>query len=1083
MPTFERSLSARHRVSSIESTATELMSLSQESDEDGTASKKQKTQKSWDQQMIADLEAIMQTCRTGNTVCEMQTDAEGRQRIHVNKEACTRNLEDDYGVFVVTVDLYEGTGAKGSLIFHDFDDFCHYYESLDEFDRHFYVRNHEHKGMRMCFDIDGLVIGEEFIDVETLVDELCNALTEFCKNSPHVLPGSPEIEVTNFAVYTCPKRNKEGAELFSVHIHDTANYFSTPRTQRTFMQLFVDYCKTNYATDFGIDCSIYNNAHSLRLPGCCKFDGKPPRVLVPFGDSPTGRDALRVALLVEPHGADAMRMKTTAAAPAPAGRTRVNRHGTTVPDLRPDDGAAAARCDPAVLRRTKDRLAYMLQLDSFSVLDANEHRIIWKNDEPFECARCNRTHENNTNFRTMVYTDGAGVKRIGMLCFQTASHAPMADWSVDLGLLNPDQHCFTFDPSALMHIIHEVTDECTELRELEKTVKRLERESQKVAREPVEPVDCPRHSTDWNLNRRAKYDEQRARFDAQQDEHSGGLEEAKARIEELKPAIDAAQHKAVQYVSQFYVKCNIQRGFVFRLRFERSEDEDEDDKIVGIEQMANSISGFIQNTTKGLFETFTFTGDTSGNVFKLWMDSQDVPLYNGMGYYPDGSPLVHKNPDFLNTWKGMAFTHHADYLSTLGVPFEEIPGRYFPATMQIIRDRTEYGCDEGLNEQTQFFTYWINALLTQPGKPLPIMNVLMGGMGTGKSLITTLLSKLVGLCNYKEVTGLEHLFGKWNDHLLNKLLFVVAEIGLLTSRARNPDQEVEHELKKMLDGGGGRKEVRAKFQSAAEADMTMWVVGCSNNEFCVEVDMNERRKNPIDGTRNETPHRYYVQMVREIESLTTLKVIFHWFSDPRNAAPGGPDAFFRDPSNLPQTPYVCRLKSAHASGALPNAQDALDITETLNKLFFTQLLKSIDDVEESQVELFPFPLLSMDEHMSRESLVPIAQGDVRGPTIGEETCYFVEGDAKTPSYIRVPSRLLWGNVMGSQRQGIRGAQGLVKSLIGRNISQRYRDWYKQVKTSQTNRINGECMACFIIPYGAGGSELKLIGAAVLDYIS
>lgn len=972
-------------------------------------------------------------------------------RVQINKEKISRNIVVDYNCFAVTYDLGLDAGPKGTMIFPSFDAFFDYRETLAQGAENFY-----HRAGPGCiplfFDIDELKIGQDFSTPQQVVRALLEELNQFIGDCDEVL-SEHLIEEGDMVVLQCPKRDKGGAELFSLHIHSKEHFFTKSEEQQQFMKAFKGYCKV----DLGIDLSVYGKCRSLRLPFSCKRvrAGAEKRILKRVdrvdASAEDRRETLKSALLLKDPDTlnESCRIQTRFRTRPPVMRSDASGR------LDLNENATAGPYDRAIMERTLELLEYRFQepAASFKLQQGNEHRLIWEYRKPFYCDACGREHENNTNFRTKV-AKALTPPQIVVCCFQSHAHTQQSLYSKVLGPVSHGVEEFSFCMETCVASIDESKEELAQLKDLK----------------------CDLKAANANLKHarvqeaRAHNPITRAHWESKQTEAEERIAEIEADIAAPQAAVDDKKEQVLAYVARF-IKLIDQGpggGKVLRLRMCRDDTSNDEDTIVGVETL-DTLKNFMRCYAHTTWRRCTFDpDDETQNVFELWLDWKGRKTYTGTGFYPTGSPLLKRNPDHFNTFKGLAFTYSPTHLTDKypNTAHEDIPAKAFPNTMQVIRDRTEFGLDGDENRQTEFLCYWIRCLLVCPGQPVPIIQILYGGMGTGKSLIARMVKLLVGAINTKEVTGLNDLFHKFNAHLVGKLFFVVSEMGALDERThKNPDQDAEHNLKDMLDACGGKKNVTRKGFDSIEVDLCMWTMGCTNNKECVEVDEKERRKNCINGTRHETrEHRTYTGMVDEIETRETLKDIFCWFYEypcPRGSGSAG-NAYFRDPLNLPQTPYVKWLKSLQTG--IQN--------EAFIKLFFEPLTKAERSFAEESVDvtLFDKPLATADDGFA--NLQVIAEADIVGPQ--GETYYFCPAVGGKPSFIRVPSKWFWTHVLMQHGNQTSQPKRALKDLVGSAISREYRDWYDRLATSHNYKINGVQTGCFVLPYGPGGCELKRI---------
>ena len=1078
------------------------------------------------QAVYDELDRLQQLDSKGTMTVEKPTDWQfvEHPRIVVNREACLRNLTWDYELFAVTYDLNwaqkalrnaaghvvqeKRTNAKGTMLFPDFDAFFAYFQSLPAANRHFYHRNWADQPIPFVMDIDDLSKDDEndplaFRCAADLLDRLCEDLNDFvgaCEDVGTTGMFTPD----DFCVFVCDKWDKNGKEIWSLHLHHKDYWFEDPVDAKEFFRLFHVFLREHAEwpendNPLGIDLSIYNKYHSLRLPGCCKkerdsrtgqqivrtlqrmdrFDGTPAQVAESLRHALMVKTDPDMDLRVEVRVVGAverlpLRKTPTGSVPLTDHNPSVQMSGIPVPDLmkRMQDLVIAVAFPECPANQMPQ------------VMHANEHRVVFKSSLPFECKHCNRQHTGNTNFMLTTdkpYDDPSA--HVVMKCFQRGCHEKHEEYSMDLGRAKCETVNYTFSVKSCQALIEEAADTVSELKEKTEQLGATEKEIPKLKRKVERATDRGRDTTELEEDLR----------DAEED-----AADAKEKIKGLQEKLKEQQVVALEYVNKFFkvVRAGEGGGHVWRLEFRHDpSDEGGIDKVIGHTSMGGA-NQFRKVTAHTQYDTLTYNcDDKSQNVFELWWVWDRRSDCTGIGYYPSGGKGARQNPHHFNTFFGLAFEYEPNFLREpefqLG-GWWPIAEKFFPSTLQVFCDRTEFGCDFGRNQQTYFLMWWIRCLLHTPGDTTPVMPVLYGRQGSGKTLIARMIEELVGRHNTKTVTGIPDLFGHFNAHICNNIYFIISEIGQLNGQHKNPDQESEQNLKDILDSGGERtKHTTRKGHDSEAKVITMWLLGTTNYEECVEVDPYERRKNPVEGDRIVTPQYHYKRMLDEISDRRILKIMFHWFyemppADTLGAGHVGANTnFFRDPANLPQTPYVKRLKQLQSCTAKLDDDVIKILTECImkfkgeldqpNELLFDKPLISVRDEGGPDEELY--------EAIDMQDLMPLDGVDyvmpARNPAPASRDCpRSKRDDWPNPSYIRIPVKYITQSL---DFRGIGPHEKLkqLRAVIQSAISLDYREWYRMICAQKVQKVGRESVRCFIIPYGDGACELLRVARAVL----
>tara|TARA_R110002072_G_scaffold139689_4_gene283469 strand:- start:221 stop:1480 length:1260 start_codon:yes stop_codon:yes gene_type:complete len=221
---------------------------------------------------------------------------------------------------------------------------------------------------------------------------------------------------------------------------------------------------------------------------------------------------------------------------------------------------------------------------------------------------------------------------------------------------------------------------------------------------------------------------------------------------------------------------------------------------------------------------------TQCSFIKNWLDDPDIILYDQLAFLPN----VDKCPAYIyNLWRGFAAERHG---------FAELPEDWKPEEDEDVQVYLQL-CAELTNEHQPSIDYIINwsAQLIQNPDILPRTLLLFKGMGgVGKTFWAELLMNIVGKGDYSFQTGNPErdLFGQFNKSMAGKLLVVVNE-----TRAK-AGYDIEDILKTYVtEDTFALREMRQDTKTCT--NYTRFIF-CSNNDFCLKVDVDDRRKNAFE---------------------------------------------------------------------------------------------------------------------------------------------------------------------------------------------------------------------------------------------
>jgi hypothetical protein len=189
-------------------------------------------------------------------------------------------------------------------------------------------------------------------------------------------------------------------------------------------------------------------------------------------------------------------------------------------------------------------------------------------------------------------------------------------------------------------------------------------------------------------------------------------------------------------------------------------------------------SGVISVQKPGGFANLFACRQALGNDGKLisagtaWKRSREHREYRSIGYWPGdrGRPA-----ESYNLWRGWGI--------------EPKQGDW-----SIIRDHIINVISDGDKDKADYILDWCAHMVQRPWEKPGVALVLKGRMGTGKTLFTQMLARVVGMQNTLITANGKKLFAQFNWHLADKMLIGAEEAFFGRSR------ELSDQLKHLLTG-------------------------------------------------------------------------------------------------------------------------------------------------------------------------------------------------------------------------------------------------------------------------------------------
>jgi hypothetical protein len=227
------------------------------------------------------------------------------------------------------------------------------------------------------------------------------------------------------------------------------------------------------------------------------------------------------------------------------------------------------------------------------------------------------------------------------------------------------------------------------------------------------------------------------------------------------------------------------------------------------------------------------SGNRKTNAGTAWKRSRNRREYDQIGYWPNnhGQP-----PKSYNLWRGW------------GVEPKE-------GDWSIIHDHILNVIADGDEAKGNFILDFCAHMVQRPWEKPGVALVLRGGKGTGKSVLTQILARLVGSENTLITASGKKLFERFNWHLADKLL-IGAEEAFFAGNHEQNDQ-----LKHLITGD--EIEVEQKFGQRLSMKSMHRMIITSNHEQVIAASDDERRFFVCDvSDKRQRDDAYFAPLVR-----------------------------------------------------------------------------------------------------------------------------------------------------------------------------------------------------------------------------
>lgn len=264
----------------------------------------------------------------------------------------------------------------------------------------------------------------------------------------------------------------------------------------------------------------------------------------------------------------------------------------------------------------------------------------------------------------------------------------------------------------------------------------------------------------------------------------------------------------------------------------------------------------------------------------------DAQLRKGLGftYRPGISEVIvhdHQGQALINIWRGGALE-----------PKE--------GDASLLEQHLRYLCST--DEEYEYLASWLAHLVQRPGEKIMCAIVLVGRQGTGKTGLTQLITKVLGLRNVTVVSSTE-LRSDFNEWVEAKQLIIVEEIMALGRR------EIMNALKPLITQL--RIAVNVKHQRRYEIENAANFIFLSNSPDALALENGDRRYFVVHSDAEPKDGSYY-------------EALFRWIND--NAAAGLHWLLTRDLSSFDpnRPPPMTQGKAAMIEASAPPLEALLE---------------------------------------------------------------------------------------------------------------------------------------------------------------
>ena len=227
-----------------------------------------------------------------------------------------------------------------------------------------------------------------------------------------------------------------------------------------------------------------------------------------------------------------------------------------------------------------------------------------------------------------------------------------------------------------------------------------------------------------------------------------------------------------------------------------------------------------------------------------WLQHSERREYSGIDFAPNKK----LPPTFYNLWRG----------------FSVVPK---PGACQMYLSFVEHVICSGDEELFTYVIKWLAHLLQSPECLPEVALVLRGGQGTGKNTFVEPFKRALGV-HFIETSGAEQITGRFNAHLINKLLIHANE------STWGGNKQSEGSLKTLITEN--KRAIEQKGKDITYVKNLARLIVSSNTEWPVSSDIDDRRFIFIDVPDTKKQDSNYFSVIHSEFDNGGIEAILHF---------------------------------------------------------------------------------------------------------------------------------------------------------------------------------------------------------------
>ena len=254
-------------------------------------------------------------------------------------------------------------------------------------------------------------------------------------------------------------------------------------------------------------------------------------------------------------------------------------------------------------------------------------------------------------------------------------------------------------------------------------------------------------------------------------------------------------------------------------------------------------------------------------VFAIFEESSKAPKFSSVIFNPS---YVGDYGETKNLFRGFPLVHDTYVPIDIDPCFTEASyvishvKEHYPNASRVIEHIFNNIADGNLDLALQIIAFIADILQKPEKSPMLALILRSPEKGTGKSIFASIIQELVGQRLSLKVKDLQHIIGKHNPHLVDKLVVIGEELSFGGSHDTND------KIKDLITSS--HQTIEPKFKDVIQVRKYFRLVLCTNKDWAVNASGDERRYIIADVAPHQAQNDEYFAPMLDGDSINKLMI-------------------------------------------------------------------------------------------------------------------------------------------------------------------------------------------------------------------